>query len=141
VRHLLQVYVAWFTFFIALLIAAMGWSLKASISTSGLMRRPLPFALMYALFMAQLGLSIVATNALISDVQAASQRILSIIAVANASTMPPPIEVHSPIPAGIETSLCLMWITLWGNVAFWTIVAVLVFFAWRKKWIVASNAV
>jgi hypothetical protein len=127
VRHILLVYVTWFSFFLTLLLTAMAWSLKASLSPKGEVVRPAPFFCIVTLFTIQLILAIVATSYIIDDFDRASARVGTLLALYNDSNPDVLREVASPMPKGIRTAYSLMRLTLYTNLFFWLAIAFVVF--------------
>jgi hypothetical protein len=128
VRQILSVYVAWFTFFLVLLLGAMGWAAKVSFDKSGRFSRPLPFFLMLVLFSVQLIFSIWATDIIRDDfVQLDGRSAFLITALADAA----PTKGYtplSPFPSSLHLAMRLMHYTLVSNLVFWVGVGALLFF-------------
>jgi len=121
-RQEVSVYVAWFTFFITTLMAAMGWTLRAALNEAGVVVKPAPFYCAVFLFSVQLAFSIVATSAVEADLVHADQRGLDLerlLPVPQAPTFTP----ASPFPQGIHRAIDLMYWTLWSNLLFWLAMA------------------
>jgi uncharacterized membrane protein YcgQ (UPF0703/DUF1980 family) len=136
-RLLLSVYVAWFTFFLVLLLGAMGWAAKVSFDHSGRFSRPLPFVAMLLLFTLQLLLSILATDFLRDDFLRMAARSDDLLKLLSATDPLPGYLPTSVLPASIHFSMRLMHYTLISNLVFWIGVGVLLF-AKRRRQLVAN---
>jgi len=134
IRHEIEVYFAWFSFFLTILFAAMGWSLKASLDAQGRVRFPAVFFCMLCLFAAQLGLAIAATTTVMNDVVTSSQRALQLlIMLASRGGVIAGYAPLSPVPKGYIGALDLARWALVFNLIFWPLVAALVFRKWRTN--------
>ncbi len=135
VRQDLQTYVGWFTFFLTLLLGAMGWSLRASLDLQGRVSTPFPFYCMMILFTVQLIFAIIATHYVGADFLAADRRVRELQLALGAQVPLPGVSIppESPIPQGIHIAMRLMKYTLISNLVFWWGVTVLVFMRQGKK--------
>jgi hypothetical protein len=133
-----QLYVAWFTFFLTLLLGSMAWSLRASLDEQGKVVAPFPYYCMVALFSAQLVFGIVGTEYIADDLCRADSAGFELLQKQMASTQGLPAEVNAPqnipamnpFPKGIHGAMTLMQWTLVTNLVFWLLVTVQVA---RKK--------
>ncbi len=135
-RHEITVYVSWFTFFLTLLLAAMGWSLKASLNSQGVVRTPTPFFCMIVLFTMQLIFAVWGTRYVKEDLRKADERCAVLLALAP-TTSATSYKSASPIPAGYHVVLGTMQWVLVSHLIFWPVVAILV---WSKRGKVLSQA-
>jgi len=128
-----QVYVAWFTFFLTLLLGTMAWSLRASLDRQGKVVNLLPFYCMLVLFSVQLLLGIVGTEYVLSDLKHGEEQALvlqqSLIQQTAEITQRPALATElveiNPFPQGITKAIRLMQGTLASNLIFWAGVAIL----------------
>lgn len=129
IRSAFQNYIQWFTFFLTLLMAAMGWSLAASIGDKGLVVAPLPFFVMVALFSVQLIQSAMATTNLRQDIERAIRRIRKIQRTIDAQTAARPgtLATYSKV-------LRHTWLTLLFNFGLWLSIAIVVLLAMIFGW-------
>ena len=144
VRAELAVYFAWFSFFLTILLGAMGWSLKAALDAQGRVRFPIVFFCMVFLFAAQLLMGIGATTNVISDFTTADSRAVALLELVqledHADHQQQKYLARSPIPSGFTRSLQLARAALIVNLMFWPLVAVVVFRKWQANEALATYA-
>jgi hypothetical protein len=126
-----QIYVAWFTFFLTLLLGSMAWSLRASLDRQGRVAAPFPYYCMVALFTVQLIFGIIGTGYIADDLKQADLAGLELQKTIVNQTLPLGRTASStpaldPFPQGIHSAMKLMQWTLGTNLGFWLIVTVLV---------------
>ena len=132
VRHAVGTYFAWFSFFLTILFAMMGWSLKTSLDSTGHVRSPALFFWMVALFMVQIGLAIEATSVIMTNLGNANDRVAELlVTMARASPQGGYIP-RSPVPAGYVGALGLARWALIGNIVFWPLIGIVVYRKWRN---------
>ena len=74
-RMLLQVFVAWFTFFITVLMTAMAWSLNMAFDRKGRVHQLLPYMGIAILFGTQIVLGLVAGSLVRRDLDSSEARV------------------------------------------------------------------
>jgi hypothetical protein len=134
IRHEIGVYFAWFSFFLTILFAAMGWSLKAALDTQGRVRPPAVHFCMLCLFTAQLALAIAATTTVMNDVVTSNERALQLLTMlVSHGGVIPGYSAITPVPIGYVGALALARWALVFNLLFWPLVAILVHRKWRTN--------
>lgn len=140
----LAVYVSWFSFFLTLLLGAMGWTLRAALDKRGRVKTPEPFFFMVFLFTIQLGLAISGTIYIIGDLSKADARSKELLQhLADLPSNQKTLAPVTPFPTGMHTAMKLMLTTLIVNMIFWVAVAVIVWFRNGRTlggWIPANNS-
>lgn len=130
VRHELEIYFFWFTFFLTLLLGAIGWSYRASVAANGTIQSPLPMLVVVTLFSVQIMLGMVATEIVRRDLVSATNQAQALaehlhrMQSGATGTIPPPRQA---IPSGFETTLWLAQATLATNLVLWIAVTAYVF--------------
>jgi hypothetical protein len=132
VRNECVVYFTWFTFFLTMLFAVMGWALQVSFDQSGHVHRfPLVLLLMVALFAAQLWLAIQATSKVAKDMLMLDQRITAAVAVLLPSQRQEAADPSGPfVPRAYHFGVTLAGKALRYNLWFWPIVWLIVAVMW-----------
>lgn len=127
-----QLYVAWFTFFLTLLLGSMAWSLRASLNEQGKVVAPFPYYCMVALFSVQLIFGIVGTGYIADDLIRADSAGFELLQkqvalnreLTTKRNAPQNSSALNPFPKGIHGAMTLMQLTLATNLAFWLLVTV-----------------
>jgi hypothetical protein len=121
IRMFFELYVAWFTFFLPLLLGAMGWSFKACLNTHGKVVTVIPFYSMVTLFTIQLILAVIGTTVLQKGLREADLRAETLLEQMNKGDTS--YTPNSPVPPALQSVLILMNATLVSNLIFWLIAA------------------
>ncbi|NJN63823.1 MAG: hypothetical protein HC882_02375 [Acidobacteria bacterium] len=137
VRHILTVYVAWFSFFLVLLFGAMGWATRASLDRKGRFSYPSPFVAVLILFNIQLVFGVMATRAIRGDFERFDERTRLLSRTVGDASSETSSGYKSPFPGSIHFSMSLMQWTLLSNLIFWNVLGALLY-ATRRHRIVGS---
>jgi hypothetical protein len=140
-RHELAVYFSWFTFFLTLLLGAMGWSLKAALDSTGKVKFPAIFFCILFLFAIQLSFAIAATTMVMNDMRSAEFRVTTLLTLLQANHAESGYTPMNPIPAGYWKALGLARWTLIVNFIFWPIVGLFVLHKWKGNQALAGTAI
>jgi len=139
VRHELGVYFAWLSFFLAIILAAMSWVLKASVTATGTIEHfPFTFFVLLIFFMVQIQLGVRATSAVIEDIAHAEARTRSLLQSLIHAAAPDAPAPKSPVPQGYRRALILSKKALVANLIFWPVVALYVLLAWHYGFALGS---
>ena len=139
VRHEIGVYFAWLSFFLAIILGAMAWVIKASVSKSGYIEHfPFAFVVLFGFFMIQIYLGVAATSVVIDDIEHADTRVAGLL---GNLALPIDAQIVSDrlVPAGYAQALRLAKASLVANLWFWPLVALCVLCAWRYRWAIGAG--
>lgn len=130
-RHEVGLHVAWFSFFLTLLMGALGWSLKEVFDRRGQIRYPLPFYCMLLLFTIQLAVSIIGTSFVRRDLRLAQEHATAIQAhllpsVYGGLATPLTPETLDPSPRGVQATILFMQLTLVSHLIFWVVLGLFI---------------
>jgi hypothetical protein len=113
-----QVYVAWFTFFITTLMAAIAWTLKAVIDNDRKITYIKAFYAVVVLFAIECVLGIAATVFMYNDLSLFTARVANIQAALSQPELNTRSVAQNPIPSMLGHALWLMGLTLLVNLLF-----------------------
>ena len=119
IRMMFQTYVAWFTFFITVMFAAVAWTLKVALDEKGKITFTQPLYAVSTLFAIECLLGVAATILMYRNLRALTDRVgaiqtLSMSSPQNESASRP----HNPVPPVLGQALLLMGLTLFVNIGF-----------------------
>ena len=119
IRMMFQTYVAWFTFFITVMFAAIAWTLKVALDEKGNISFAQPLYAVSTLYAIECVLGVVATILVYRNLRALTDRVgviqtLPTSSQENAGVSSP----HNPVPPVLGQALFLMGLTLIVNIGF-----------------------
>ena len=132
IRHTTGLYLAWFTFFLTTVLAAIAWSFVSALDRDGYIRVPALFFGVVGFFEIQLLLGILGTNAVMGALARQEKRALELLNHFAKQYPASAYQPQSPLQNGIPNAVKVMRATLIVNVVTWFIVAVCMVYAYHE---------